>query len=67
MPTATNVCVLPSGSASSGYANGQCVGGIQPPVLTCNDIASGFQNNPFKLYTSQDSQQCQSYSRGQIS
>ncbi|MCJ1391713.1 hypothetical protein MMC18_004578 [Xylographa bjoerkii] len=49
-PTATNVCVLPSGSSSSGYSNGQCVGGIKPPYVTCNDIQSDFYQNPFKCY-----------------
>ncbi|MCJ1291391.1 hypothetical protein MMC34_002934 [Xylographa carneopallida] len=66
-PTATNVCVLPSGSASSGYYKGQCVGGIEPPYVTCNNIQSDFYQNPFKCYTSKESSDCPSYSRGQVS
>ncbi|MCJ1478921.1 hypothetical protein MMC13_007605 [Lambiella insularis] len=65
--TVTNVCALPTGSANSGYASGQCVGNVLPPFVTCNDIQSDWAQNPFKVYSSKDSASCASYSRGQVS
>ena len=65
-PTASNVCVLPTGSPSSGYSGGKCVGNIQPPYVTCNDLAADWKQNPFKLYTSKDSSACPSYPRSSV-
>ncbi|KAI4101313.1 MAG: hypothetical protein LQ339_005111 [Xanthoria mediterranea] len=31
IPTVSSICVLPDGPSGSGYHNGKCVGGIQPP------------------------------------
>ncbi|KAI4226415.1 MAG: hypothetical protein L6R36_003173 [Xanthoria steineri] len=66
IPTVSSICVLPSGPSGSGYNNGKCVGGIQPPALTCNNIRPEFAQFPLKLYTSKESSQCAGYSRNAV-
>ena len=66
IPTVSSVCVLPKGGANSGYANGACVGGIQPPALTCNNVLSSFNQYPFKLYTDKDTTKCSGYGRPSV-
>ncbi|KAL8691683.1 MAG: hypothetical protein Q9224_004118 [Gallowayella concinna] len=67
IPTVTSVCLLPNGPSGSGYSNGKCVGGIQPPALTCNNIRQDFAQFPLKLYTSRYSSQCSGYTRTKVS
>jgi phage terminase large subunit len=43
------------------------VGGIELPLVTCNDIKQDFGSRPFKLYTEPDSRRCKSYSRNYCS
>ena len=63
IPTATNICVQPS-SKKYGYGPGNPVGGIEIPVVTCNDIKSDYNaGNIFKLYSDKDSKKCGSYTR----
>ncbi|KAL8799931.1 MAG: hypothetical protein Q9182_005519 [Xanthomendoza sp. 2 TL-2023] len=66
IPTVTSVCLLPNGPSGSGYSNGKCVGGIQPPALTCNNIRQDFTQFPLKLYTSKESSQCSGYPRTKV-
>ncbi|KAI4280101.1 MAG: hypothetical protein L6R38_004714 [Xanthoria sp. 2 TBL-2021] len=66
IPTVSSICVLPNGPSGSGYNNGKCVGGIQPPALTCNNISRDFAQFPLKLYTSKDSSQCGGYTRNTV-
>lgn len=67
-PTATNVCVIPSGKPGSGYEGGKCVGDIEPPVVTCNDDKDDYSKGYlFKSYTSRDTGKCPSYPKSSIS
>ncbi|KAL7901012.1 WSC domain-containing protein [Trichoderma sp. SZMC 28014] len=59
-PPPTNICTQPSNS-KYGYGPGNPVGGIPLPLVSCNDIYSDWRTNPFKLYISQNSQNCPSY------
>ncbi|KAI1812092.1 WSC domain-containing protein [Poronia punctata] len=63
VPTPTGICVQPSNS-KYGYKPGHPVGGIELPVVTCNNIKADYsQGNVFKLYTDKDSRKCPSYPR----
>jgi hypothetical protein len=62
VPTPTNICVQPS-NAYYGYGPGKPVGGIEMPVVTCNDLASDWPSYPFKGYTDTDSKKCKRYPR----
>ncbi|KAK0709123.1 WSC domain-containing protein [Lasiosphaeria miniovina] len=64
IPTPTNICKQPTNN-QYGYAPGKPVGGIDLPVLTCNNLAKDFGSGPFKLYTDSDSSKCKSYPRNQ--
>jgi hypothetical protein len=67
MPEPTNVCKQPS-SDKYGYGPGRPVGGIELPVVTCNDIKSDYSaGNVFKLYDNKDSSKCRSYKPPQCS
>ncbi|KAL6833351.1 WSC domain-containing protein [Trichoderma sp. SZMC 28015] len=59
-PPPTNICTQPSNS-KYGYGPGKPVGGIDLPIVSCNDIYSDWRNNPFKLYIDQNSRNCPSY------
>ncbi len=48
------------------YGPGNAVGGIDMPVLTCNDVLADWKQNPFKLYTDSDSSRCGSYPRPRV-
>ncbi|KAL4726164.1 hypothetical protein ACLX1H_006841 [Fusarium chlamydosporum] len=63
-PKPTNICQQPS-SGIWGYGPGNPVGGIELPLVACNDLKSDFYQNPFKLYTNVNSNSCSSYSRNQ--
>ncbi|GKU17473.1 unnamed protein product [Fusarium langsethiae] len=65
-PQPTNICSQPS-SGIWGYGPGNPVGGIELPLVACNDLKSDFSQNPFKLYTNTNSNSCSSYSRNQQS
>jgi hypothetical protein len=65
IPTVTNICKQPS-DRSIGYGPGNPVGGIELPVVTCNDLKYDWSQKPFKLYTQSDSSKCNSYSRYQV-
>lgn len=62
VPTPTNICVQPSNSWY-GYGPGKPVGGIQMPVVTCNDLAGDWPSYPFKQYNDVDSRKCRKYPR----
>jgi hypothetical protein len=64
IPTVTNICKQPT-NWIYGYNPGNPVGGIDLPVVTCNDLKSEFGQKPFKLYTDSDSTKCGGYGRGQ--
>lgn len=67
-PTATNVCVLPTGNSGSGYEGGKCVGDIEPPIVTCNDDKDDYsKGNSFKSYNFQDTGKCPSFSMKSVS
>ncbi|KFA78018.1 hypothetical protein S40288_05246 [Stachybotrys chartarum IBT 40288] len=61
-PEPTNICKQPTNSKHD-YAPGNPVGGIELPLVGCNDIKQDFFSNPFKLYTEQDSRRCRAYTR----
>ncbi|KAJ4010351.1 hypothetical protein NW752_005026 [Fusarium irregulare] len=65
-PQPTNICSQPS-SRIWGYGPGNPVGGIELPLVACNDLKSDFSQNPFKLYTDTNSNSCSSYRRNQQS
>ncbi|KAK6081663.1 WSC domain-containing protein [Seiridium cupressi] len=63
VPTPTGICKQPQNSRD-GYDVGAPVGGIQLPVLTCNNLEAQYNaGNIFKLYTESDSTKCGSYPR----
>ncbi|TLD23076.1 hypothetical protein PspLS_07277 [Pyricularia sp. CBS 133598] len=60
-PTATNICKQPT-STWHGYKPGKPVGGIELPMVTCNDLKDDWHSGrPWKLYTDVDSRKCMSY------
>ncbi|KAH0499005.1 hypothetical protein TgHK011_006227 [Trichoderma gracile] len=61
-PSPTNICTQPA-NAKYGYGPGKPVGGIDLPLVSCNDLYSDWRENPFKLYIDQDSLNCPSYPR----
>ncbi|KAG5794442.1 hypothetical protein H9Q69_006488 [Fusarium xylarioides] len=65
-PQPTNICQQPS-SNIWGYGPGNPVGGIELPLVACNDLKGDFSQNPFKLYTNTNSNSCSSYRRNQQS
>ena len=62
VPTPTNICVQAS-NPHYGYGPGNPVGGIEMPVVTCNDLAEDWPKWPFKGYTDTDSRKCKKYPR----
>ncbi|KAK2004859.1 WSC domain-containing protein [Colletotrichum falcatum] len=65
-PPPTGICKQPS-SWWYGYGPGNPVGGIEIPVVTCNDVAADFKaGNQFKLYTKSDSFSCKSFGRNNV-
>jgi hypothetical protein len=66
IPTPTNICVQPS-NPHYGYGPGKPVGGIEMPVVTCNDLAEDWPHYPFKGYTDVESRKCRKYQRSQCS
>ncbi|KAF7541667.1 hypothetical protein G7054_g500 [Neopestalotiopsis clavispora] len=65
VPTPTGGCKQPTNSQYS-YSEGNPVGGIALPVMTCNNLQSDYlAGNIFKLYTDSDSRKCASYPRSQ--
>lgn len=62
IPTPTNICIQPS-NLLLGYRPGKPVGGIEMPVVTCNDLAEDWPSYPFKQYTDLDSRKCRKYQR----
>ncbi|KAK4157999.1 WSC domain-containing protein [Chaetomidium leptoderma] len=64
VPTPTNICQQPT-SWLHGYGPGKPVGGIEMPVVTCNDLAEDWPNYPFKQYNDIESRKCVKYQRHQ--
>ncbi|KAK3322262.1 WSC domain-containing protein [Apodospora peruviana] len=62
IPTPTNICVQPT-NKQYGYGPGNPVGGIELPVVTCNDLGADWPQKPFKLYTDSRSEKCKGYPR----
>lgn len=65
IPTVTNICKQPS-SYQHGYGPGKPVGGVELPVVTCNDLKDQFSQAPFKLYTESDSRKCGAFPRNKL-
>ncbi|EJT81714.1 hypothetical protein GGTG_01690 [Gaeumannomyces tritici R3-111a-1] len=66
VPTVTNICKQPT-SWKDNYGPGNPVGGIELPVVTCNDIKREHQSGKqWKLYTDSDSSKCPGYSHGGV-
>ncbi|KAL0931752.1 wsc domain-containing protein [Colletotrichum truncatum] len=66
-PPPTGICKQPS-SWLFNYGPGNPVGGIEIPVVTCNDILEDFKaGNQFKLYTESDSRSCKGFGKGSLS
>jgi len=63
IPTCSNMCAQPH-NPNKGYSYNSPVGSIPIPCLTCNNLQSDFNNNPFKLYNNPKSENCPSYPRG---
>ncbi|TLS29690.1 hypothetical protein PpBr36_00474 [Pyricularia pennisetigena] len=60
-PTATNICKQPT-NIWHGYKPGKPVGGIELPMVTCNDLKDDWHSGrPWKMYTDVDSRKCMSY------
>lgn len=66
IPTPTNICKQPS-NWQYGYGPDKPVGGIEMPVVTCNDLAEDWPNYPFKQYTHVESRKCPKYQRNKCS
>jgi hypothetical protein len=65
VPTPTGVCIQPT-NKYYGYGPGNPVGGIDLPIVTCNNLKADWdQGFVFKLFTSKDSNLCPSYQRPQ--
>ncbi|KAF6827300.1 WSC domain-containing protein [Colletotrichum plurivorum] len=65
-PPPTGICKQPS-SWIFGYGPGKPVGGIEIPIVTCNDILEDFKaGNQFKLYIESDSRTCKGYGKGSV-
>ncbi|KAI0460679.1 WSC domain-containing protein [Xylaria acuta] len=63
VPTPTGICTQPT-NKKYGYGPGKPVGGIELPIVTCNNIKNDWNaGNVFKLYTDKDSHKCPSYTR----
>ena len=62
IPTPTNICKQPSNSHHN-YGPGKPVGGIEMPIVTCNDLADEYSRYPFKLYNEPNSRNCKKYPR----
>eukprot|EP00918_Siedleckia_nematoides_P052704 GHVU01115143.1.p1 GENE.GHVU01115143.1~~GHVU01115143.1.p1 ORF type:complete len:561 (+),score=83.89 GHVU01115143.1:154-1683(+) len=63
IPTPTGVCKQPT-NKKYGYGVGNPVGGIELPLVTCNNIQTEWKAGKiFKLYTHSDSRKCRSYKR----
>ncbi|KAK3943042.1 WSC domain-containing protein [Diplogelasinospora grovesii] len=62
IPTPSNICTQPT-NKQYGYAPGSPVGGIELPIVTCNDVKNDWPSSPFKLYTDSDSTKCGKYPR----
>jgi hypothetical protein len=62
IPTPTNICIQPS-NLLLGYRPGKPVGGIEMPVVTCNDLGEDWPHYPFKQYTDVDTRKCRKYQR----
>ncbi|KAI0486646.1 WSC domain-containing protein [Xylaria cf. heliscus] len=63
VPTPTGICTQPT-NPKYGYSPGHPVGGIELPIVTCNNIKDDYNTgNVFKLYTDKDSHKCPSYTR----
>ncbi|KAK4172048.1 WSC domain-containing protein [Triangularia setosa] len=61
-PAPTNICKQPTNN-HYGYKPGKPVGGIDLPVVTCNDLVSDWPSYPFKRYSDPDTRKCKKYSR----
>ncbi|KAK1756188.1 WSC domain-containing protein [Echria macrotheca] len=63
IPTPTNICKQPS-SNQHGYGPGNPIGGIELPIVTCNDLSAEYDKGyPFKRYSEPDSRKCAKYPR----
>jgi hypothetical protein len=63
-PEPTNVCKQPQ-NKQHGYAPGKPVGGIELPLVGCNDFLDSWKSSPFKLYTDENTRKCKTYTRPQ--
>ncbi|KAI1340641.1 WSC domain-containing protein [Xylariaceae sp. FL0016] len=66
-PAPTGICTQPWSSKGQGYGPGRPVGGIELPLVTCNNVDADWQRgNIFKLYTHSNSRDCRAYPRSQV-
>ncbi|TDZ36420.1 hypothetical protein C8035_v001681 [Colletotrichum spinosum] len=67
-PPPTGICKQPTSSSwLLKYGPGNPVGGIEIPIVTCNDVLEDFKSgNQFKLYTESDSRRCKGYGKNQV-
>jgi hypothetical protein len=65
VPAPTGICTQPS-SGQWGYGPGFPIGGIELPIVTCNDLQSDFSVCPFKLYNSTETSKCGRYQRNEL-
>ncbi|KAI8298250.1 wsc domain-containing protein [Colletotrichum sp. SAR11_59] len=65
-PPPTGICKQPS-SWLFKYGPGNPVGGIEIPIVTCNDVEAEFKaGNQFKLYIEADTKLCKGYGKGSV-
>ncbi|KAI8151994.1 wsc domain-containing protein [Colletotrichum sp. SAR 10_70] len=65
-PPPTGICKQPS-SWLFKYGPGNPVGGIEIPIVTCNDVEVEFKaGNQFKLYIEADTKLCKGYGKGSV-
>ncbi|KAK0623035.1 WSC domain-containing protein [Immersiella caudata] len=64
IPTPSNICKQPT-SKKYNFSPSNPVGGIDMPIVTCNDLSTDHPRNPFKLYASPDTRKCKSFARNQ--
>ncbi|KAI8269036.1 putative fungistatic metabolite [Colletotrichum sp. SAR11_239] len=67
-PPPTGICKQPSSSSwFLKYGPGNPVGGIEIPIVTCNDVEAEFKaGNQFKLYIEADTKLCKGYGKGSV-
>ncbi|KAL5598844.1 uncharacterized protein BROUX77_005877 [Berkeleyomyces rouxiae] len=66
VPTSAPICVQPS-NKKYGYGPGNACGGIDMPVVSCNNAVNDKKSKPFKMYSDKNWGKCPSYNSGSLS